>query len=90
MNCRRYVQVFRMIDTDGDGRITRSELEALLHRIGVLSAPRLVRCRATVSLEVPDRDGRIGGGGVACWFVLFPIVVACGWPTSALVASRVA
>ncbi|KAL8213751.1 hypothetical protein R6Q57_003200 [Mikania cordata] len=28
------VQAFRMIDTDGDGRITRSELEALLHRIG--------------------------------------------------------
>ncbi|KAD5802357.1 hypothetical protein E3N88_13717 [Mikania micrantha] len=37
-----------------------------------------------------DRDGRIGGGGVACWFDLFPIGVACGWPTSALVASCVA
>ncbi|KAD5961000.1 hypothetical protein R6Q59_014003 [Mikania micrantha] len=122
----KLVQAFRMIDTDGDGRITRSELEALLHRIGgdepisseevrsmineidvdgdgsislegfgvISSAFGPLSCdgdlRGAFEFFDTDRDGRIGGGGVACWFDLFPIVVACGWPTPALVASRVA
>ncbi|KVH95012.1 probable calcium-binding protein CML35 [Cynara cardunculus var. scolymus] len=49
------VQAFRFIDSDGDGRITREELEALLNRIG--GSEPSIREELSLMLSEVDRDG---------------------------------
>ncbi|KVI03479.1 probable calcium-binding protein CML36 [Cynara cardunculus var. scolymus] len=49
------VHAFRIMDTDGDGRITRAELEALLSRIG--GAEPLSPEELSLMLNEVDRDG---------------------------------
>ncbi|KAI3806599.1 hypothetical protein L1987_22508 [Smallanthus sonchifolius] len=49
------VQAFRFIDSDGDGRITRGELEAVLNRIGG-SEPQ-IREELSLMLNEIDKDG---------------------------------
>ncbi|XP_023741483.1 probable calcium-binding protein CML36 [Lactuca sativa] len=49
------VQAFRIMDTDGDGRITRAELEALLSRIG--GAEPVTPEEVSLMLNEIDRDG---------------------------------
>ncbi|KAI3760668.1 hypothetical protein L1987_51066 [Smallanthus sonchifolius] len=49
------VQAFRFIDSDGDGRITREELEVVLNRIGG-SEPQ-IREELSLMLNEIDKDG---------------------------------
>ncbi|CAI9301411.1 unnamed protein product [Lactuca saligna] len=49
------VQAFRFIDSDGDGMITREELEAVLNRIGGSEPP--IREELSLMLSELDRDG---------------------------------
>ncbi|KAJ9544585.1 hypothetical protein OSB04_024292 [Centaurea solstitialis] len=49
------VQAFRFIDSDGDGRITTEELEAVLSRIG--GSEPLIREELSLMLSEVDRDG---------------------------------
>ncbi|CAH1445763.1 unnamed protein product [Lactuca virosa] len=49
------VQAFRFIDSDGDGRITREELEAVLNQIGGSEPP--IREELSLMLSELDRDG---------------------------------
>ncbi|KAC9819671.1 hypothetical protein E3N88_45219 [Mikania micrantha] len=53
------VQAFRIIDTDGDGRITRSELEALLSRIGGSEPISQDELRSMINEIDTDGDGSI-------------------------------
>lgn len=49
------VQAFRFIDSDGDGRITREELEAVLQRIG--GSEPSIREELSLMLSELDTDG---------------------------------
>ncbi|KAI7736889.1 hypothetical protein M8C21_032320 [Ambrosia artemisiifolia] len=49
------IQAFRFIDTDGDGRITREELEAVLSRIG--GSEPSIREELSLMLNELDKNG---------------------------------
>ncbi|KAL8189242.1 hypothetical protein R6Q57_028808 [Mikania cordata] len=53
------VQAFRIIDTDGDGRITKSELEALLSRIGGSEPISQDELRSMINEIDTDGDGSV-------------------------------
>lgn len=49
------VQAFKFIDSDGDGRITKEELEAVLNKIGGSEPP--IREELSLMLSEIDKDG---------------------------------
>ncbi|KAK9065720.1 hypothetical protein SSX86_015121 [Deinandra increscens subsp. villosa] len=51
------VQAFRFIDRDGDGRITREELEAVLNGIGGSERRPLIREELSLMLNEIDKNG---------------------------------
>ncbi|KAK1412947.1 hypothetical protein QVD17_34579 [Tagetes erecta] len=50
------IQAFKFIDTDGDGKITRKELETILNRIGGSSEPP-IRDELSMMLNEIDKNG---------------------------------
>ncbi|KAL7197531.1 hypothetical protein ACSBR2_020129 [Camellia fascicularis] len=55
--CFEFVQTFKMIDKDGDGKITSKELEALLSRVGLVGAEPPTEEELKLMLSDVDKDG---------------------------------
>ncbi|GMP59188.1 hypothetical protein CsSME_00022567 [Camellia sinensis var. sinensis] len=55
--CFEFVQTFKMIDKDADGKITSKELEALLSRVGLVSAEPPTEEELKLMLSDVDKDG---------------------------------
>ncbi|GMP77343.1 hypothetical protein CsSME_00033643 [Camellia sinensis var. sinensis] len=55
--CFEFVQTFKMIDKDADGKITSKELEALLSRVGLVGAEPPTEEELKLMLSDVDKDG---------------------------------